>query len=76
MRQCNAPSKRGGSCGVTLPKRVLDDLGVGEGDLLYATRTPDGIELTRYDPKYEQALDAAKDFMRRYPNLMKKLAQG
>ncbi len=68
--------KWGGSCGVTLPKQVLDDLGVGEGDLLYAVRTPDGVELTRYDPEYEQALDAARDFMRRYPNLMKKLAQG
>ncbi|MCH7929623.1 MAG: AbrB/MazE/SpoVT family DNA-binding domain-containing protein [Proteobacteria bacterium] len=68
--------KWGGSFGVTLPKQVLDDLGVGEGDLLYATRTPDGVELTRYDPDFEQALDAARDFMRRYPNLMKKLAQG
>ncbi len=68
--------KWGGSCGVTLPKQVLDDLGVGEGDLLYAVRTPDGVELTRYDPGYEQALDAAKDFMRRYPNLMKKFAEG
>ncbi len=68
--------KWGGSCGVTLPKQVLDDLGVGEGDLLYAVRTPDGVELTRYDPEYEQALDAARDFMRRYPNLMKKLAEG
>ncbi len=68
--------KWGGSCGVTLPKQVLDDLGVGEGDLLYAVRTPDGVELTRYDPEFEQALDAARDFMRRYPNLMKKLAEG
>ncbi len=45
-------------------------------DLLYATRTPDAIKLTRYDPEFDQALGAARDFMRRYPNFMKKLAEG
>ncbi len=68
--------KWGGSCGVTLPKQVLDDLGVGDGDILYAVRTPNGIELTRHDPDFEQALEASRDFMRRYPNAMKKLAEG
>ncbi len=68
--------KWGGSYGVTLPKGLLDELGVEEGDMLYAARTPSGIELTRYDPNFEQAVDAAQDFMRRYPNAMKKLAEG
>lgn len=68
--------KWGGSYGVTLPRALLDELGVGEGDLLYAVSTPDGIELSRYDPRFEQALDAADDFMSRYPNAMKKLAEG
>ncbi len=68
--------KWGGSYGVTLPKRLLDDLGVGEGDTLFPVRTPTGIELTPYDPDFEQALEASRDFMRRYPNAMKKLAEG
>ena len=68
--------KWGGSYGVTLPRQVLDDLGVAEGDLLYAVRTPNGIELTRFDPKFDQAVEAGKDFMMRYPNLMNKLAEG
>ncbi len=68
--------KWGGSYGVTLPKRLLDDLGVGEGDTLFPVRTPTGIELTPYDPDFAQALEASRDFMRRYPNAMKKLAQG
>ena len=68
--------KWGGSYGITLPRALLDELGVGEGDLLYAVSTPDGIELSRYDPTFEQALDAADDFMSRYPNAMKKLAEG
>ena len=68
--------KWGGSYGVTLPRQVLDDLGVSEGDLLYAVRTPNGIELTRFDPEFDQAVEAGKDFMRCYPNLMNKLAEG
>jgi len=68
--------KWGGSYGITLPRQVLDDLGVTEGDLLYPVRTPNGVELTRYDPEFEQAVEAGKDFMWRYPNLMNKLAEG
>ncbi len=68
--------KWGGSYGITLPRQVLDDLGVAEGDELYAVRTPNGIELTRFDPEFDQAVEAGKDFMRRYPNLMNKLAEG
>ncbi len=68
--------KWGGSLGVILPKRLLDDLGVGEGDALYSVRTPNGVELTPYDPDFAQALEASRDFMRRYPNAMKRLAEG
>ena len=68
--------KWGGSYGVALPKRLLDDLGVGEGDTLFPVRTPTGVELTPYDPDFEQALEASRDFMQRYPNAMKKLAEG
>ena len=67
--------KIGTSLGVTLPKEILAEIGVGEGDILYPVRTPDGIQLTPYDPEFAQALDASRDFMRRYPNAMKKLAE-
>ena len=66
--------KIGNSYGVTLPKDVLEFLGVREGDELFSIRTADGVELTRYDPDFEQVLEASQDFMRRYPNAMKKLA--
>lgn len=68
--------KIGNSYGVTLPKELIEALGVGEGDELYPVRTPNGVELTRYDPDFEQALEAGRRFMRRYPNAMKKLAEG
>ncbi len=68
--------KWGGSYGVTLPRPILDELGVGEGDLLYPVRTPDGVELTRYDPEFAEVIDDAADYMRRHRNAMRKLAQG
>ena len=67
--------KWGGSYGVVLPKRLLDDLGVGEGDELFPVRTPNGVEITPYDPDFAQALDASRGFMRRYPNAMRRLAK-
>ena len=42
--------KIGTSLGVVLPKELLTELGVGEGDLLYPVRTPDGVSLSPYDP--------------------------
>ncbi len=68
--------KIGSSLGLVLPKELLTKLGVAEGDTLYPVQTPGGVELTRYDPDFEQALEAGRKFMRRYPNAMKKLAEG
>ena len=67
--------KVGASLGVVLPKELLTELGLGEGDTLYPVRTPGGVELTRYDPDSGQAIEAGRKFMRRYPNAMKKLAE-
>jgi len=61
----------GGGLGISLPK----DLGFEEGDELYAIRTADGLHLTPFDPDFEQAMQAASDFTKRYPNLMKTLAE-
>ena len=42
--------KVGASLGVVLPKGLLTELGLGEGDTLYPVRTAGGVELTRNDP--------------------------
>ncbi len=63
------------SLGIVLPKELLAELNLGEGDTLYPVHTPGGVELTRYDPNSRQALEAGRKFMRRYPNAMKKLAE-
>ena len=50
-------------------------MGLGEGDKVYAVRTPRGFELTPYDANFDKAVDTAREFMRKYPNAMKKLAE-
>lgn len=62
--------------GLTLPKDLVAELGLEEGDDLYVVRTPEGMELTRLDPDFEEALEISRRAIRKYPNAMKKLAGG
>lgn len=66
--------KIGNSLGVTLSDSVRA-LGLEEGDSLYVVRTETGIELTPYDPDLAEALDTAREFMRKHPNAMKALSE-
>lgn len=74
MSQTVKIRKIGNSLGVTLSEQVRE-MGLKEGDSLYVVKTSGGIELTPFDPGFAEALDAARDFMQRYPNAMKKLAE-
>lgn len=66
--------KVGNSLSVTISD-IAKDLGLGEGDKMYAVRTPRGFELTPYDANFDRAVESAREFMRKYPNAMKKLAE-
>ena len=68
--------KIGTSLGFTVPKDVLRELDLEEGDTFFLVRTPSGMELTRYDPDFEEVLEINRGIMRRYPNALKKLAEG
>jgi len=63
--------KVGSGLGLSLPK----DFGFEEGEELFAVQTTEGLHLTRLDPEFDKAMEAAGDFIRRYPNMMKKLAE-
>ncbi|GBF78735.1 AbrB/MazE/SpoVT family DNA-binding domain-containing protein [Aphanothece sacrum] len=67
--------KIGNSIGTTFPKEILDKLQVSEGDTIYLTQTPDGMELTAYDPEFEQVMEAAGEVTRSYRNALKELAK-
>ncbi len=65
----------GNSVGVVLPKDLLARLRVSKGDTLYAVETPNGVELTPYDPAFAAQMDAAESIMREDRDVLKKLAE-
>lgn len=66
--------KIGSSLGTTLPKDVLDQLGLREGDMLNISVTSEGISLSPFDPDFEAFLAAAEDTTAEYRDALKALA--
>ncbi|MEM9536434.1 MAG: AbrB/MazE/SpoVT family DNA-binding domain-containing protein [Cyanobacteria bacterium P01_A01_bin.3] len=67
--------KIGNSLGATLPREVLAQLNVGEGDILHLVPTENGIQLTPYDPEFEQTMAAFEDTYKDYCNAFRELAK-
>ncbi len=67
--------KIGNSLGVILPVEALHALHVREGDAVYLTEAPDGLQLTAFEPDFEETMRAAGNVMRRYRNALHELAK-
>jgi putative addiction module antidote len=65
----------GNSSGVIFPKELMEKLRISKGDTLYVLDTPNGIELTPYDPEFMQQMSIAEEVMREDRNVLRKLAQ-
>jgi putative addiction module antidote len=65
----------GNSYGVILPKEILATLQVKDGDTVYATATPDGVQLTAGDPNFAAAMEANAEAKRQYRNALRELAK-
>jgi putative addiction module antidote len=65
----------GNSTGVVLPREILERLRIEKGDSLYAIETPNGIELTPYDPEFAAQMDIAERVMREDRDALRKLAE-
>jgi len=65
----------GNSTGVIVPKEMLQDLGVRQGDSLFPVRTPNGIEFRRADPEFEEEMRLAREIMRERRNVLRELAK-
>ena len=65
----------GNSVGIVLPKDILARLRVEKGDTLYATETPDGIELRAFDEEFAEDMQMAEKIMRDNRDLLRKLAE-
>jgi putative addiction module antidote len=65
----------GNSVGVVLPKELLAQLNVGEGDVLYAIPERDGIRLVATDPQFEADMAKAREIMKRRRAVLRELAK-
>ena len=65
----------GNSTGIILPKELLIKLRVEKGDTLFAVETPNGIEISPYDPNVAQQMDVAESIMRDNRDVLRKLAK-
>jgi putative addiction module antidote len=65
----------GNSTGLVLPKEILQRLRIEKGDVLYVLETPNGIELTPYNPEFSTQIETAEQVMREDRDVLKKLGQ-
>lgn len=65
----------GNSMGVVLPKEILERLRVEKGDSIFVVETPNGIELTPYDPEFAAQIEIAERVMREDRDALRKLAE-
>jgi len=65
----------GNSLGLILPREIVERLRLAKGEDVSVVETPDGIEITPYDPDFERKLEAARKVSRRYRNALRELAK-
>ncbi len=65
----------GNSTGVIFPKELLERLRVSRGDMLQVVETPNGIELTPFDPEFSRRMELAEQLMREDRDVLRRLAQ-
>lgn len=65
----------GNSSGVVLPKELLDQLGLAQGDKLFVTKTPDGITLRAFDDTFAKQMELARRVMRKDRAILRELAK-
>ena len=65
----------GNSLGITLPKTIVDNYHLGEGDELHLVETDEGVVLTPFNPKFAAWARAYERTNRKYRNTLKTLAK-
>jgi putative addiction module antidote len=65
----------GNSLGLILSKDVLARLKLEKGDKVFLIETPNGYELTPYDPEFELQIKVAGKVMKKYRNALRELAK-
>ncbi|MDR9417400.1 AbrB/MazE/SpoVT family DNA-binding domain-containing protein [Gracilimonas sp.] len=67
--------KIGNSLGVTLPKQLIDELHLKQGDKITITKSGSNIELEPVDPEFEEWAEAYRESNKDYKEVFKELAK-
>jgi len=65
----------GSSTGIILPKEILSRLHVKKGDTVTFIETPNGVEITAFNPEFEEEMEKARKVMSDFRNALKELAK-
>lgn len=65
----------GSSVGIVLPKSIQSKLRIKKGDTISFIETPNGVEITAYNPEFEEQMNAARRVMDDYRNALNELAK-
>lgn len=65
----------GNSVGVILPKEALAALKLEKGDTIHLSESPEGFQITPYDPTLADQLDLGRDFMHEFRDTFHALAK-
>ncbi len=67
--------KIGNGFGVLLPRQIIEQLRLSEGDVLTLTETSEGIQLSPYDASFSQQVEAFRRTEPRHRNSYRELAK-
>lgn len=67
--------KIGNSSGVIINKEMLEKLRLEDGDSILAVETPNGFELSAFDPVVAEQMQVAERVMRKHRDVLRKLAE-
>lgn len=66
----------GSSSGVLFPKEMMTELGLKQGDSIFATKAPDGsFRITPFDESFAEQMAAAEDVANEYRDVLRALAK-
>jgi putative addiction module antidote len=65
----------GNSTGLVIPKEVLDELGLKQGDKIFLVKSDNVYKITAYDPSFQKQMEAAQEGMQKYRNALSELAK-
>jgi putative addiction module antidote len=66
----------GSSSGVLLPKELLAELGLKQGDSMFATKGPDGsFRITPFDDGFSEQMKVAEEVASEYRDVFRALAK-